>query len=122
MGEPYNSTASQVLDELKTDKDKGLSSQEAKARQGTYGLNQLREKKTKNPILLFLSQFRSFIIYILLFAVGISVLTAEYVDAAVILFILLFNAIFGFIQEYKTEKAIQALKKLAALKAKVIRD
>ncbi|MDP4039243.1 MAG: cation-translocating P-type ATPase [Candidatus Pacearchaeota archaeon] len=100
----------------------GLTEQEAKKRLEKYGLNQLKEKKKINPLVIFFKQFKSFIIYILLFAVLISLLTREYIDSAVIGAILVFNALFGFIQEYKAEKSIEALKKLSALKTRVLRD
>ncbi|MEK6921447.1 MAG: HAD-IC family P-type ATPase, partial [Nanoarchaeota archaeon] len=87
-----------------------------------YGYNELKEAKKINPIIIFLRQFKSLLVYILLAAVIISFFLKEYVDAYVVLGILLFNAIFGFIQEYRAEKSIAALKKLASLKAKVIRE
>jgi len=117
----YNQTVKDALASLKSSV-KGLSTEEVKKRLQTYGLNELEEKEKINPIMMFIDQFRNFIIYILLFAVAISVLSGEYVDAIVILVILVFNAVFGFLQEYKAEKAIEALKKLSGLKAKVLRD
>ncbi len=120
--EYYKQTAEEVLKELNADAERGLSNDEVEKRKVQYGLNELKAKKKINPAVLFFSQFRSFIIYILLFAVLISLLTREYVDSVVILAILLFNAFFGFIQEYKAEKAIEALRKLIALKVKVMRD
>ncbi len=117
----YNLSLKEVLSTYKTS-IKGISSAEAKKRIEHYGSNELKEKKKISPFRLFMSQFKNFIIYILLFAVGISAVSGEYVDAIVILLILLFNALFGFIQEYKAEKAIEALKKLSGLKAKVLRD
>ncbi|MBI2449535.1 calcium-translocating P-type ATPase, SERCA-type [Candidatus Pacearchaeota archaeon] len=111
-----------MLKELNVDAENGLSNEEVEKRKSQYGLNELKAKKKINLIVLFFSQFRSFIIYILLFAVLISLISGEYIDSVVILVILLFNAFFGFVQEYKAEKAIEALKKLTELKSKVIRN
>ena len=107
---------------LKANSKRGLSQSEAKKRLQEYGLNELKATKKINPLTIFFRQFKSFIIYILLFAVIISMVAREYVDSAVILSILIFNAFFGFIQEYKAEKSIEALKKLTSLKVSVIRD
>ena len=118
----YNQNSKEVLNSFGVTESEGLSTQKAQVQLEKYGKNILEDKHKTNPFILFLSQFNSFIIYILLFAVTISFLSGEYVDAIVILIILSFNAIFGFIQEYKAEKAIEALKKLTGLNAKVIRN
>ena len=118
----YNNKIDEVLSKFKTSSEQGITDNEHKLRQNVYGLNELTSKKKVNPIWIFLNQFRSFIIYILIFAVIVSFIAQESVDAIVILIILLFNAFFGFFQEYKAERAIDALKKLSGLKAKVIRD
>ena len=101
---------------------KGLTAQEAKERLEKYGPNEIKEKKPISPIKIFLSQFNNFIVYILIAALVISLFVGENVDAIVIAAILILNSIMGFVQEYKAEKAIQALKKMASLKATVIRD
>lgn len=119
--EYYNQKESEVLTSLHADSSKGLTQGEVDSRRKEHGLNELIAKKKVSPFVLFINQFRNFIIYILLFAILISVISEEYIDAVVILIILFFNAIIGFVQEYKAEKAIESLKKLAGLKAKVIR-
>ncbi len=119
--EYYNKSIEQTCSNLGT-KQEGLSKTEVILRLKQYGYNELREARKINPIIIFLRQFKSLLVYILLAAVIISFFLKEYVDAFVILGILLFNAIFGFIQEYRAEKSIAALKKLASLKAKVIRE
>ncbi len=111
----------EVYKELNTS-EKGLSSEEAKKRIEKYGLNEIKEAKKISPLKIFFSQFNNFIIYILLAALGISIFLGEKIDAVVIGVILILNAFMGFIQEYKAEKAIEALKKMASLKAKVIRN
>jgi Ca2+-transporting ATPase len=117
----YNTPVDKVLEHFKVEKDKGLDGHKVQSRQELYGKNELKSGKKINPAIIFLRQFKSFIIYILLFALIISIVVGEVVDSIVILAILLFNAFFGFIQEYKAEKAIAALKKLSALQARVIR-
>ncbi|MBS3107025.1 calcium-translocating P-type ATPase, SERCA-type [Candidatus Woesearchaeota archaeon] len=119
--ELYHVSQEEALKQFQSSQQ-GLSSAEARKRLEVYGANVLDPKKRLSPWRVFFSQFRSFIIYILLFAVIISMLSREYLDAIIILIILLFNALFGFLQEYNAEKAIEALKKLAALKATVLRD
>ncbi|HLP79491.1 MAG TPA: cation-translocating P-type ATPase [Acidobacteriota bacterium] len=100
----------------------GLTNKDAAQRLAIHGPNELTAKNGTSPFVLFINQFNNFIIYILLFAVILSFISKEFIDASIILAILLFNAIFGFLQEYKAEKAIDALKKLAGLKVTVIRD
>ena len=121
MGGFIDQTATQVLKDFSTS-PQGLSAEESQKRIAQYGKNELAPKKAKNPFILFLSQFRSFIIYILIGATIVSAFINEYIDAAVIFAILIINAILGFIQEYKAEKSIEALRKMASLKAKVLRD
>ncbi len=101
--------------------ENGLSAALVLDRLKKYGYNILKEQKKIHPFLIFLRQFQSVVVYILLGAVIISFFLGNYIDASVIIAILIFNAVFGFVQEYKAEKSIEALKKLASLKAKVIR-
>ena len=102
--------------------EKGLTEEEAKQRLEKYGINEIEKRKRITPLHIFLRQFTSFIVIILLAAIVISLLVGERLDAVVISIILILNGIFGFVQEYKAEKAIEALRKLTALKAKVIRN
>ncbi len=110
-----------VFTELKTSQ-KGLTSDEAGIRLHKYGLNELKEEEKINPLIILLDQFKSPLIWLLLFALVISVVIGEVVDASVIGAIILINSLLGFFQEYRAEKAIEALKKMASLKAKVIRN
>src|SRR3989338_3099218 len=110
-----------VLKSLKSSLN-GLSQEEAEKRLKEYGLNEIREAKKVSPFEIFLRQFRSIVIWILIAAVIISAFLEEYVDAIVILVILVLIAVLGFVQEYRAERAIEALKKLASLKASVLRD
>ena len=100
----------------------GLGEGEAHTRLARYGPNEIRREHEISPAKIFLSQFSSFIVYILIAAVFISFILHEYIDGAVIIAILIVNALLGFFQEYKAEKAIESLKKMAALQATVIRD
>ena len=102
--------------------ERGLTSSEAEKRLEGYGKNEIREKEKISPVNIFLSQFTSPVVWVLIVAILISFAVDHKIDAVVISIILLINAVFGFIQEYKAEKAIEALKKLASLKAVVIRD
>lgn len=101
---------------------RGLTDNEAEKRLKNYGLNQLENKKRVSPIKIFLSQFNDFIVWVLIAATVISGLMGEKADAITILIIIVMNAILGFVQEYKTEKSLEALKKLAAPTSKVIRN
>src|SRR3989338_8060576 len=108
----YNQKIEDVYKELQAD-DKGLSAIEIEARLKKHGYNELQAKKKISPFFLFLSQFKNVVIYILLGAAILSFFMNHIVDAFVIL---------GFLQEYKAEQSIEALKKLASLQAKVLRD
>jgi Ca2+-transporting ATPase len=100
----------------------GLTSEVAKEKRNKFGLNQLIEKKKKSPLLLFLLQFRDFMILVLILAAIISGVVGDITDTIIILVIVLLNAIVGFVQEYKAEKAMEALKKMAAPASTVVRN
>ena len=117
----HNLTADEVL-RLLGSRRHGLTAAEARARLEQYGANELRRRKKASPILLFLRQFLSPLIYILLGAAVISLVTQHYIDAWVIFGVLLANATIGFVQEGRAERAMEALLQLAAPKAKVMRD
>jgi len=119
--EYYKLPVKDVLKNLGTGEE-GLSNNEAMQRLQKYGYNEIQETYKISPLKIFLSQFSSPIVWILIAAVLISLSIGEKVDAIVIAIILILNAIIGFIQEYKAEEAIEALKKMASLKAIVIRD
>jgi Ca2+-transporting ATPase len=100
----------------------GLMSDEVKNRLSASGYNELPEKKRISPIGIFLSQFKNYLILVLIGAVIISAFTGETTNAYVILFIILFISVLGFIQEYRAERAMEALKKMVAYEARVLRD
>ncbi|HET6515277.1 MAG TPA: cation-translocating P-type ATPase [Thermodesulfovibrionales bacterium] len=111
----------EVLQELESS-SRGLSSGEAEKRLARYGLNELKEKRRKSPFVMFLDQFKDFMIFVLAVAAVVSGFIGELSDSIAIIVILLLNAVIGFAQEYRAEKAMAALKKMAALSATVIRN
>ncbi len=100
---------------------KGLTEQEAELRLEKYGKNELREVYKINPLKIFFKQFNSFLIYILLAAIIVSLIIQHYIDASVIFAIVILNASLGFIQQYRAEQSILKLRKLFVPKAKVFR-
>ena len=100
----------------------GISSEEAKRRLNEYGPNELQEKPKKTPFMMFLDQFRDFMILVLIAAALISGFIGELSDTLAIIVIVVLNAVIGFIQEYRAEKAMTALKKMSAMTATVIRN
>lgn len=120
--EAYKLSTKEVLSAFSTSTKSGLTSKKADQLHQSIGYNELDQQKRDSPFVVFINQFKSFIIYILLFAVVISLVQKEFVDAIVILIILLVNAIIGFIQEMNAQKAIDSLKKLSGLQVEVLRD
>ncbi|MBE0512161.1 cation-translocating P-type ATPase [Candidatus Bathyarchaeota archaeon] len=102
--------------------EKGLSEEEAQRRLQEFGPNELVERKGITPFQIFLGQFKDVFVIMLLIAVGFSVLIGEIIDASTIGAIVVLNSIVGFVQEYRSEKAMEAMKKLTAPKARVLRD
>ncbi len=117
----HSQSAEEVLAQLASTSE-GLSSHEAAQRLAANGPNELKEGKRISPLQIFLGQFKSLIIWILIAAGVISGVLGERVDAIAILAIVVLNAVIGFYQEFKAEKSIAALKKLTAPQASVRRD
>ena len=118
----YKKSIDSILKEFSTDKNNGLSDEEAKRRLEKNGPNKLSSKKPKTLFNIFLSQIKDAMIYILIGAAIISSLMGEYSDSIIILIVIFINAIIGVIQESKAEKALSALKQLSTPKALVKRD
>lgn len=125
----YNQTNDEVLSSLNTDITKGLSTEQVKKLQAQYGENKLKEKKKKTTMQRFLDQFKDVMILILIAAAIVSFVIAcveknpgEFFEPALILLIVILNAIMGVVQESKAEKALDALKNMSAPHARVIRD
>jgi len=121
MADYYLMPEKEVLSELNAS-DKGLSSEGVESRLKVYGLNQLHEEAPPGAFVIFLGQFKSPIVWVLIGAMLVSALVKEFVDMYVIGAIVVLNAILGFVQEFRAEKSIEALKKMVSLKAKVLRD
>ncbi len=117
----HSLTPNEVINKLESQKE-GLSVEEVKSRLEKNGLNIILEKKTSHPLLIFLKQFNSFFVYILIIAVIISFSLKNLIDAYVIIVVIMLNSSIGFFQEYKAEKAIRALKQMIVPYAKVYRD
>ncbi|MCK9275770.1 MAG: cation-translocating P-type ATPase [Syntrophales bacterium] len=100
----------------------GIGRQEAADRLGRYGKNELVEKKKKSPLMMMIDQFSDLMIIILIAAAVISGIIGEMSDTFAIIIIVVINAIIGFIQEFRAEKAMEALKKMAGASAVVIRE
>jgi Ca2+-transporting ATPase len=117
----YTETTDKVLDSLQTSLN-GLNKAEVDARLAKYGPNKVDSERKENLFLLFLKQFQSMVIYILIFSALLSTFFHSYIDAFIILGVILVNAILGFSQEYKAIEAISSLKKMVVAKAKVVRQ
>jgi Ca2+-transporting ATPase len=101
---------------------KGLSEEEAKARLEKHGPNELTTGEKVSPLKIFLNQFKNILILILIGATLLSLATGHDIDALVILVIVFVSAILGFYQEYRAEKALEALKKMLSPTVTVVRD
>lgn len=99
----------------------GLTEEEVKQAREKNGLNELTEGKRVSPIILFLNQFKDFMVVVLMGATLISGLLGEYLDAITIIAIILLNGVLGFVQEFRAERSLRALKQLSAPSAKVLR-
>ncbi|MDD3679296.1 MAG: HAD-IC family P-type ATPase [Candidatus Shapirobacteria bacterium] len=113
----------QTINKFKTDSDKGLSEREAQKRLARYGLNEIPENKPRFPILTFLwHQINNAMVYILLSAAIITFFIDHILDTYIILAVILINTIIGFIQEYRANKTVEALKEMVVSLANVYRD
>ena len=111
----------EVQAHLETDLSSGLSHEEAALRQAKHGLNAIREAKGKGPLRILASQFADFMIVVLLAAAVVAGILGEPEDTIAIAVIVILNAVIGFVQEFRAEKALAALKQLAAHQARVLR-
>ena len=118
----YNKSKDEILLELSTNENLGLSEQEVGLRIEKYGKNELEAQSKKSFLAKLLAQFADFLIIILIVAAVISAAVGEVEDSIVILAIVVINAILGIYQEGKAEKSVEALQKMSAPNAKVLRD
>lgn len=118
---PYQMKKEDVLKMLETDEN-GLTQNQAKENQKKYGKNELAEGKKKNPFILFLEQYKDFLVIILIIAAIISGVLGDIESAIVIFVVITINAILGTVQHIKAEQSLDSLKEMSAPTAKVIRD
>src|SRR5215468_7349911 len=114
--------ADDVVKRLATDIGKGLAADEAAKRLQKYGPNRLPEGKRRGPFMRFLSQFNNILVYVLLAAGFIKLMVGLWLDAAIIFGVVVINALLGFIQEGKAEKALDSIRKMLAADARTLRD
>lgn len=123
----YNGSTEEILGRLDSDKNSGLSEQEALKRREKYGANELEHKKKDSLLMRFLAQFNDYMVIILLAAAAVSFIasimsgSADYFDPIIILSIVILNAAIGVFQESKAQKALEALKRMGAPTVKVLR-
>lgn len=123
----HQANVREALSALSTDPDRGLTPAEAARRLNKYGKNQLRPAKRQSVIMRFLSQFKDFMVLILLISAGVSFWAslmqgdADFLDPIIILSIVVVNAVIGTVQELRADRAIEALRKLSSPKARVLR-
>jgi len=118
----FSKSIDEVLKEINVDDSSGLSEEEAKVRLEKCGANQLLSKKKKNIFQLFVAQLQEWLIYILFAAVVVTLVMGEFIDATIIILVIITNAVLGVIQEVKAGKAIEALQKISFPKAIVRRN
>jgi Ca2+-transporting ATPase len=117
----YQMDVEETARALSVDPAKGLTPEEVKERRERAGWNELIEKRNVSPLTLFLNQFKDFMVLVLAAATLISGLLGEYLDAITIVAIIVMNGFLGFIQEFRAERSLRALKELSAPTAKAIR-
>jgi magnesium-transporting ATPase (P-type) len=118
---PHARGTGEVLDELESSPE-GLSAGEASGRLDAVGPNRLPEQEKEGVLKRFLKHFHDMLIYVLLAAAGITALLGHWVDTGVILGVVLINALIGFIQEGKADRALEGIRKMLSLRARVRRD
>ncbi len=119
----HSMEVAQALKELNTDLERGLTEDDARRRLQRYGYNELKKKEERiSPFHIFINQFKNILIAILLIAAVLSVVIGELVGAVLIFTIVIFCAILGFAQEYRAERALEALKKMLSPTITVLRE
>ncbi|MHA1994880.1 MAG: cation-translocating P-type ATPase [Candidatus Hodarchaeales archaeon] len=118
----HTKTVEDLKKEFNTDLQRGLSSEDVIKRIEKYGHNELIAAETISPLQIFLLQFKDFMVYLLLGAAILSIIFSEWIEAGIIIIIVILNAILGFVQEYRAEAALEKLKELTGDDTLVIRD
>src|SRR5215467_5173323 len=115
-------SADEVVQQLATSGEKGLDAAEASARLQKYGPNRLPEGKKRGPVMRFLAQFNNILVYVLLGAGFTKLMLNLWVDAAIIFGVVILNALLGFIQEGKAEKALESIRNMLSAEARTMRN
>jgi len=118
----WHAESAKTVFELLETRANGLSKKEVSDRLARYGLNRLPEPKTRPPLIRFFYQFHNVLIYVLIAASAVTAMLGHWVDASVILGVVLINAVIGFVQEGKAENALRAIRKMLSPNAMVMRD
>jgi len=120
---PWHSMdAGTVLQQLGSFADSGLTTEAAADRLAEHGFNELQQDTGVSAIALFMNQFKNTLILILLVAIGLSAAVGEVLDAVLILAIVVFCAVLGFVQEYRADRAMESLRRMLSLSVTAIRD
>lgn len=120
--DPHTFSVKEILIELQSDSAAGISQHEAENRTKTFGLNVYQTQKQKSILLMMLLQFKSPIVYLLLFAVAVTVYFQDYIESFAILAVIFINAIIGFLMELQARNSMKALKEMDVIHSIVIRD
>src|SRR5262245_45409953 len=115
-------TADEAVKRLATDTGKGLDAAEAASRLQQYGPNRLPEGRRRGPLMRFLSQFNNILVYVLLGAGFTKLMLDLWLDAGIIFGVVILNALLGFIQEGKAEKALESIRNMLSAEARTLRD
>jgi magnesium-transporting ATPase (P-type) len=117
----HATSAEEVVKRLATDRERGLDAAEAVTRLQKYGPNRLPEGKKRGPFMRFLAQFNNILVYVLLAAGFTKLMLSLWVDAGIIFGVVVLNALLGFIQEGKAEKALDSIRNMLSAEARVVR-
>src|SRR5499426_431976 len=115
-------SADEVVKRLATNGEKGLDAAEASTRLRKHGPNRLPEGKKRGPFIRFLAQFNNILVYVLLGAGFIKLMLSLWVDAGIIFGVVVLNALLGFIQEGKAEKALDSIRNMLSAEARTLRS
>jgi P-type Ca2+ transporter type 2C len=122
MQAEYSIDITTVVNQLQTDTDRGISTELAQKRFQEFGRNVLEQNKQQPWWLILLRQFKSPIVYLLIFAAGMSLYFQEWLDAGAIVIVILVNSLIGFYMEFQASRSMEALQKLSTVRAKAMRD
>lgn len=122
LKDPYTFTIDEIVNLFQTDTTKGISKSEAEKRSKEFGLNVYQVKKQKSIWIILLQQFKSPIVYLLVFGASVSLYFQDYLEAIAITVVILINALIGFLMEIQARNSMKALREMDIILSKVIRD